>query len=431
MGAAEREPYENKINNNENSRIVPKKYTSQGLSFDELDRKQKEEHQKIKIMELTIETMLQNVIDAGNLEKHLFYFISISYYVQTINGDIFPAELAMSKFSLRDGVIDTLHITINPGKLPVGMASEAMDRAAKTHQFPLPPDIDGERDYAVILEDMLKFTGSRYEKVIPPLFVDPGMKDEDYDATKLTFEKIISEAGKDQMLFRLYPVEQLVFRLHKKCLDGRSSEKPFISTFLAKDQMQRDPFMYSDLGCEFHRTKDISYHCCLSKVKRLGFQISRYCLDKRFPTIAGQHYPNDYIFYDNTESISSQHTDWESEISESFRNIDIRKSHIAVASTMSQAFSFTDLSSVQSKTEISTIGRSLIDYGSHLDEDEENAYAASKSLKSSSINKLESQEFNIGTEKSSSNMSFSEAITSGIGRRSVTSKSFSRGFKRN
>jgi protein maelstrom len=236
--------------------------------------------------------------------KHLkFYFFSTSYFVQTLNGDIFPAEIALSTFSLIDGVDDVLHFLVNPGPLPLGMASEAKTHSEETHRLPPPPNIEGEDSYDTMFSDIMEFlVGRDGKRSIPPIFVEPGMKDEDIKAAKLTLEKIVKKGGQGRnIVFRVYPMEQMLYRLNKKCVEARNAEsrsfvKAFNSAIMAKDMMSRDEFMYADIGCQFHRKEDANNHCCLSKVKRWGYMISRLCLDiESDPMICGRHLPVSFI----------------------------------------------------------------------------------------------------------------------------------------
>lgn len=320
MPPVQRERYNLKASSSSTNRPDPKKlYTSFGVSFDELDRQKLEEIRRLKNIELTVEELLQNAQEKKSKLKNVhqnvvltvltisplelksteFYFFSTSFFVQTLSGDIFPAEIAMSKFSLNEGILDTFSMLVNPGTLPLGKAAEAASYAEERHKRPIPPDIDGETDYSKIFNKIMNFLGADYSKrnEIPLMFVDPGLNDVDYKAAVLTLEKIVREAGKDDMNFRLFPFEHLLFRLHKKCIETRnaltkSNDKPFSSILMAKDMMSRDKFMYADLGCDFHREQDANMICCLSKVKRWGFCIALYCLsDISDVKIAGLHYP--------------------------------------------------------------------------------------------------------------------------------------------
>lgn len=48
------------------------------------------------------------------LAKTEFNFIMANYFVQTTRGDFYPAELALIKFNLSDGLIHKYHQYLNP-----------------------------------------------------------------------------------------------------------------------------------------------------------------------------------------------------------------------------------------------------------------------------------------------------------------------------
>lgn len=57
MGAKDREKYDN--SSTKSNQREPMKYTTTGVSFDEIDRQKAEKIKQQKMMELTIEEMLQ------------------------------------------------------------------------------------------------------------------------------------------------------------------------------------------------------------------------------------------------------------------------------------------------------------------------------------------------------------------------------------
>lgn len=239
----------------------------------------------------------------------------------------------MSKYNLEKGIQESFNILINPGILPLGTASEAQNHSVKTHRLPVPPNIEGEKDYAVIFNKIWTFLdGTDGKKKIPPIYVDPGMKDEDIKAAEMTLEKIVREGGGgNNFVFRVYPLEHLLFRLHKKFIEAKNAKqgtslKPFSSVFMAKDVMGRDEFMYSDIGCNFHRAQDASQYCCLSKVKRWGYLISRLCLNSEVDTmINGCHKPEQAFVSidDGLQSSLSKDSEWSSDLTNSFKDFHI------------------------------------------------------------------------------------------------------------
>jgi hypothetical protein len=240
----------------------------------------------------------------------------------------------MSKFSLSDGVTDSFSFLINPGPLPIGTAANANDHASSTHRLPIPPHdkIKTEHDFSYMYNTVMKFlVESEGSRKIPPLFVETGSKGEHIEAAIKTLDKIVTEGGgNDNFEFRVYPIEQLLFRLQKKCIQLRSetggcAEVPFLSLPMAKAMFERNPFQYHDIGCDIHREQDNSSHCCLAKVKRWGYRFVQLCLDaNRDMLISGKHLPEKTVVGDSeTMSLESKDSLWETKLSNTFRAISI------------------------------------------------------------------------------------------------------------
>lgn len=235
---------------------------------------------------------------------------------------------------------------VNPGELPLGHASEAKSHSENSHRRPLPPKIEGETDYSVIFKKLQEFltAGDARKNRLPILFVEPGMRDEDYKAAKLTLDKIVREADR-QIEFRLFPIEHLVFKLYKKCVEG-TDKAPFTSILHAKETLHQDKFMYSDIGCEFHRAEDCNLHCCLSKVRRWGYTISILCLSSD-DLIRGHHFPESETVVDEADECTSvSDLQWDSYVTESFSQLRLQSETTrpnqpsAVVSARTSAVSF-------------------------------------------------------------------------------------------
>lgn len=271
------------------------KYTSQGISFEELDRQKMLKEKAIKEMEQTISSMVQTAyVDKTLLEKE-FYFISSVFFCQTIHGDIFPAELGLVKFSLNEGIVDSVHMYINPGKLPLGFSCEAQEVSENTHKLKIPPNARGLRNYRDIQNHILNFLNAGDSVGLPVVFTNSN----EIKTTVMVLNKIWKECENSDFL-KIYGLENLLCRLKEYTLmmAGADMDKvqPVIySKIIAKDIIDRDPYAYSiGLGCKFHDDEDRSFHCVLSKVKRWCFIIADHCniRDMGIEFIPGKHIPD-------------------------------------------------------------------------------------------------------------------------------------------
>lgn len=231
----------------------------------------------------------------------MFYFINTSSFFSD-NEDVYPAELALAKFSLKEGIMDEIQILINPGDLPMGSRNVAQDNSKKGHRLPLPPDCPGETDYMKILEKIVKFLHP-FDKM-PILFTEGNVLQNPRSLieTKHVVEKIFYEAQEDSMMsyVKIYAIDELFFMLQKMSVIAKNrlnekADKIFPSIFYAADKFQADRYCHLTTGCEFHNNIEADPHCCLSKVRRYAYTIAQWCSDEtRFPLVAGKHRPAEF-----------------------------------------------------------------------------------------------------------------------------------------
>lgn len=75
--------------------------------------------------------------------------------------DYLPAEMAIGKFTLKDGALKAYHTFVNPGERRIGYAWIATEHSQKTHRLPIPPNALGEKNYDAIYDRILDILGLR------------------------------------------------------------------------------------------------------------------------------------------------------------------------------------------------------------------------------------------------------------------------------
>jgi piRNA pathway germ-plasm component len=269
--------------------------------------------EKLEENKMMIEDYLQHNCDTVDLDFQKFYFFSVEYYC-IFKNVIFPAEIAMSKFSIKDGVHDTLQYMVNPGSLPKELELSAQLYADENHRRKLPPNIEGETSNKMILNAILNFMDIRVynrAKNMIYVFVHNEKIDTNYaNAAQLTLNQLAMGTIFENR-FRVLPAELLLFKLSKYRALMRqklteSKFKTFLTVDAAKEAMLRDKYIYSTSGCMFHMGINWSHKCCLSKVRRIGYSFAEHCMfsfEKKYP---GFHCPADECdnFYDSPSDIS-------------------------------------------------------------------------------------------------------------------------------
>jgi len=303
LSDADKEVYKTKAKTMDKVPTSSKKtYNSLGEDIQEVEAKKQKLVEAKESIQSELMLMLENASEIGELDEMVFYFISTSSFY--FGDDVYPAELAMAKFSLKRGIFDDIQIRINPGELPKGSRCEAEERAKSTHKYPLPPNCDGETDYMNILETMMTFLHP-LEKL--PIFFTEG-----YDTnmvplmeTTKVIRKIFYESQEDDMIseLKIIPIAELFHKLQCMTVDAKNrsngtNESKFSSVAYAYEQLKKDSFAYHTKACDYHNDYEDGgavINCCLSKVCRFGYTISYWCSNKsRYEIVEGKHYPQGY-----------------------------------------------------------------------------------------------------------------------------------------
>ena len=350
MDSDEREQYKNGTHKKSTVEIKDTRvrYNCLGESIDLVKQRENEKREKEQKEVQFIDNVIKLAIDDNCLLEQEFYFFSASYFIKKSQDDIFPAEIALAKFSLFEGITDCFHMLINPGDLPMGFAATALQHSKNTHRLAIPPNIQGEKNYKRILDEILKFLDVKElsSLYVPPFFVYNDFQNDDYEAAQLTLQKIVDE-NRCNNGFRVLKADQLLYSLNKHITTHCSKEENISlkSMVHARDLMRRDSYAYREIGCDIHNSDDNSKECCLSKVKRWGFSIVEHCGLDCIEMIPGQHMPvNNIVLDDDFDDEGLLETC----LTESFHQLRVDNKN-----------SQSDLDSIYSKHKISSISSQL------------------------------------------------------------------------
>lgn len=215
----------------------------------------------------------------------VFHFIDATAFIEILD-NAYPAELAIAKYSLKRGIFEDFHIRINPGELPLGAAYEAKRYAELYHRMPVPPTANGEEDFNVVIDAICNFLGPMKEL---PIFYSEGSVRYNrlpWRITRKVMEALIARSQKPELEaeLKVYPVEELFFIIQR---DNSDLKLESIDKSYAK--LNLGYYEYSTEGCAFHQEDDSAMNCCLSKVRRVGYSISKLCVKQN--RIEGSHFP--------------------------------------------------------------------------------------------------------------------------------------------
>ncbi|KAF4518252.1 hypothetical protein B566_EDAN010398, partial [Ephemera danica] len=253
------------------------KMTTSGVPIKDSIRWQREQEQNKKRIDQEIENLVRELsLDPqGALTEHKFYLLHINCLVRTMRQEVVPAEIALSEFSIREGV-----------------TREASEVSRKTHKIPLPDS----RDFSK-LRPMCDDATECMMNIRKICF---GMSLDDYDdgnyrdlpplycqVNELMIVKeclvMIMNHSDTRGSATIYPIDNLLFYL-QKATSTLKGETGIPTLSLIRDEFDKDKFMY------FHEEEDLAQYCSRSKVRRWAYLISDYiCKDLDIELIPDRH----------------------------------------------------------------------------------------------------------------------------------------------
>uniref|UniRef100_A0A2M4BMU7 HMG box domain-containing protein n=1 Tax=Anopheles marajoara TaxID=58244 RepID=A0A2M4BMU7_9DIPT len=287
MNAAQRAPYLEKAKQSKFGGGNAVKLTSLGVPVTQIDaeRREKEEHAASIITRL--KAMLETASRNDTLESLDFYIISFAYFCVNSDGDYLPAEMAVVRFNLKDGVHAKLHMLINPGSLPLGMAYDAQQHANDDHQLPTPPDALGETDFDVINDKLLQFLGYNNGQ-IPLLFTER----DDVAKVENMLQGIFGiSVTKDQL--GVGSLADMFFHLKRATEKHGLDVATFPTVHRAQLLITKDIYDYTEgIACDYHEANSNVKNCALSRCVRWGYVIAdNCCMDLCIELQPGKHVP--------------------------------------------------------------------------------------------------------------------------------------------
>ncbi|XP_065072585.1 protein maelstrom homolog [Ochlerotatus camptorhynchus] len=271
--------YRNQQKQNTNQKGVP-------LSMVEIKQRKRTKQQKT--IDKAISEMIQRGMRKNVLEKLEMFFISVNHFCKTHTSDYVPAEMAIIRYSLENGILGKFHELINPAKLPLGLTYEASEYSEETHALPIPPNALGETDFGAVLQKVLAFTGYNKPHKLFPLLTDA--------KEVAVVESVLTQLNKESKTNYQFLVISLgEFFYHLK----RGTEKYGLDICIFPDKtiaeilLKNDVYEYtSGIACDFHENLGNPKCCALSKVSRWTYIISNNCCpDLSIDLIAGSHMP--------------------------------------------------------------------------------------------------------------------------------------------
>ncbi|XP_008474842.1 protein maelstrom homolog [Diaphorina citri] len=314
-----------------------KKLTSQGIPVAVIERQQLESEKKKRIEFMEIEKAFN--FDINIIMPMEIVVIHVNWFCK-INEDSFvPAEVALARFSLKDGFIDSYHC-FPVYEFPPGTKGDSKIHSDRTHQIPLYDFSEKLEKWPNVYRDISKFLSKNKHRSLDgasfPLYT---MNDDVNDITSRnairSFLNLIVSAANvydtdcedpHEKYFKLYDLSKLLRELKHKDPSTPPHHAQLLDEQVFEAILRKDMYLQSTkIACQWHDERDLIPKCSRSRCLSWIYIICDQCKFMGYPMIPGKHMPfnatlNDYTRWQSSSPYNGD--DDEEVLSESERQFD-------------------------------------------------------------------------------------------------------------
>lgn len=256
------------------------KKTGVGESISAVEREAKERQAFIEQMNVFIEQHVDHYNRTEGLRNLKVYFIHLNWLCCRVLEDkshsYHPAEFAVGRFSLENGIEDFRHSLIWM-KLPLGMTREALEISQQSHKLPceVPSGVEESR-YDEIYDTLYSFMKEDIKNGIMPFLYTAKAVEE---PVKCFLRNACRAVGKPNDHFIVYHLETLFLYIQNAAAEAK--KKPAMTAVIAEYELAKDVFSFTPgIECQFHQKIDnTSQFCSLSIIRQWAFTFCDHCCE--------------------------------------------------------------------------------------------------------------------------------------------------------
>ncbi|XP_065337113.1 protein maelstrom isoform X2 [Cloeon dipterum] len=299
MSIEEREPFELMANRARNRCGLDTKTEQYGMPHSDVSQTIERQNEMMKLARLDIEEKIFSLDAATSLQTAEFYFVHANSHVLTSSGIVVPCELAVCRYSIKEGVMDAYSVILNIRPIPLGYAADAYQNSATLHKIPAPAEGLGETDARKVYREFLQFLmpnkplNGELEDLadiqFPPVYTVHGVADLTGKCINSVQACCMPSAESPIPLLNVYPIEYLMHVILKNIIQsvklGNADipEELEACQFAENENLIYNKFHYDyysqapEIACQFHEEQDCREHCSKSWSIRMSYTISNYC----------------------------------------------------------------------------------------------------------------------------------------------------------
>ncbi|XP_020290954.1 protein maelstrom homolog isoform X2 [Pseudomyrmex gracilis] len=287
------------------SQISVVKRTTLGEDINHLEAKAREQQRFKELMNHNIKSMIKTALSEKNLSLQVFVLIHTNYFFKELVAPekikYFPAEYAVSIFSLENGIETTQNVVVSI-PIPLGYKREALESSKEIHGIPV-EYAGGENNFADIYAKLVDFLAPyiNEQDKYPPFYTT----NENLLPVRSLLEQLCHAVKRDTEQFVVYELETLYARMAEELYKERDDRNVKLIPAYAMHMFKRCTYM-SDIGseCAFHKYSTNPTACSSFELQRwVWIFCEEFCESLRIDLRPGVHHPKKERF-DNFATVT-------------------------------------------------------------------------------------------------------------------------------
>ncbi|XP_054264583.1 protein maelstrom homolog [Macrosteles quadrilineatus] len=279
-----------------------RKFTNLHNSFNYLEKTRNEKEETKKLINDTIEKTVASLCVTKRIATFKFYLIHINYFYKDGSECYHPAEIAVSEFSLTEGVTNVFHTIIGQIKIAIGFRLDVVNRTNEVHHIPADNN-KGEESFEVVwrnVKEILRGGRNAHGGSYPPMYTMPDniSLNTSMACVRNVVQMLAETSGDNADDFPVFPLEKLFYELKYGCAkfagEADDPRSYYPSVPFACSRLENDIFnLTEEIACSLHIEKEQVANCSKSFVQRWAYIICDQCcayLD--IEVVPGKHVPS-------------------------------------------------------------------------------------------------------------------------------------------
>ena len=219
-----------------------------------------------KFEDIVKQSAVQYILPKETAVDRAIFFLAFEYALQDDQKRFYPNEVSLVKYTLRSGVISTMHYFLHPGEYPLGTKAAAKEHSEKRHKIPFLGFEKATDGYSAVFAHMRTILMSHNgcdSDSYPPIFCHPDQVESTRGCMEMLFQKATRHPS-EKIDVILSATTLLVYLLGEdKCGETKANEIFKSSTF---DQEH-------GTACDWHFEQDCIF-CASATARKMAYALS-------------------------------------------------------------------------------------------------------------------------------------------------------------